>query len=151
MIEAQQAKDSANQKYQAAKKKTEDLPLLEERFTLVTEELRKAQEKLPNKFFMDDILHSTASTAKEAGIVLESFKPGQESVIQGAHQYMELPIKLSISGKYPQTANFFDSIVNLKKIVHLRNISMTAQRKGDGKRSSVMVKTQVELIVFRSV
>lgn len=153
LSEANTAKDNANQKYQEAKKKTEDLPKLESRFTFVTEELRKAQEKLPNKFFMDDILYSTANAAKESGIKLESFKPGAEKQIQGAHSYMELPIKLSISGRYSQVVNFFDTIVHLKKIVHVRNITMTAQRKANagGKGSTVTIKSAVDLIVFRSM
>ena len=151
--DANTAKENANQRYQEAKKKTEDLPKLESRFTFVTEELRKAQEKLPNKFFMDDILYSTANAAKESGIKLESFKPGTEKQIQGAHSYMELPIKLSISGRYSQVVNFFDTIVHLKKIVHVRNITMTAQRKTNagGKGSTVLIKSAVDLIVFRSM
>lgn len=153
LSEANTAKETANQQYQAAKKKTEDLPKLEAKFTFVTEELRKAQEKLPNKFFMDDILYSTANAAKESGIDLVSFKPGDEKIVQGAHQYMEMPVKLSISGRYSQVVNFFDTIVHLKKIVHIRNITMNAQRKANagGKGSTVTIKSAVDLIVFRSV
>ena len=153
LSEANDAKEKANQQYQDAKKKTEDLPKLEAKLTFVTEELRKAQEKLPNKFFMDDILYSTANAAKESGVIMESFKPGEERVVQGAHQYMELPIKLSISGRYSQVVNFFDTIVHLKKIVHVRNITLTAQRKASagGKGDIVTIKSAVDLIVFRSV
>lgn len=151
--EANEAKTAANTQYQEAKKKTEDLPKLEERLTFVTEELRKAQEKLPNKFFMDDILYSTANAAKESGVSLESFKPGDDKVVQGAQQYMEMTIKLSISGRYSQVVNFFDTVVHFKKIVHVRNITMTAQRKtkAGGKGSMVTIKSAVDLVVFRSM
>ncbi len=146
---AQQTKISENKKYQVAKDKTEKLPLLEEKFTKVTEQLRRAQEKLPNKIYMDDILHSTASIAKETGIRFKSFKPGVEQSMQGAHQYAEMPIALDFTAKYSQVMTFFDNIANMEKIIHLRNISMTAVRGGNV-AGNVLVDTKVELIVFRS-
>lgn len=149
---AQETKIAENKKYQVAKSKTEKLPLLEEQFTRVKEQLRKAQEKLPNKIYMDDILHSTASIAKETGIRFKSFKPGAERIVQGSYQYAEMPILLSFTAKYNQIMSFFDNIVNMEKIIHLRNINMSAVR---GKASSggvdvVLIDTQVELVVFRS-
>ncbi len=146
---AQQTKISENKKYQVAKNKKENLPLLEERFTKVTKQLRRAQEKLPNKIYMDDILHSTASLAKETGIRFKSFKPGAERVIKDAHQYAEMPIALDFTAKYSQIMTFFDNIANMEKIIHLRNISMTAVRAHNA-AGSVMIDTKVELIVFRS-
>lgn len=149
---AQQTKTAETKKYQDAKKKKEELPKLEERFATVTEELRKAQEKLPSKFHMDDILHSTASVAKEIGVKMMSFKPSAERMVAGAHRYAELPIKLNLIGKYNQIINFFDSIVNLEKIVHLRNISLKANRQGGPASNAglILINTDVDLIVFRS-
>ena len=145
----QQTKISENKKYKIAKNKKENLPLLEETFAKVTAQLRTAQEKLPNKIYMDDILHSTASIAKETGIRFKSFKPGVEQVMQGAHQYAEMPIALDFTAKYSQVMTFFDNIANMEKIVHLRSISMTAVRGGNAV-GSVLIDTKVELIVFRS-
>lgn len=147
---AQQTKIAENKKYQVAKNKKENLPLLEEKFTNITKQLRKAQEKLPNKIYMDDILHSTASIAKETGIRFKSFKPGAERVLQGAHQYAEMPIELDFTAKYTQVMTFFDNIANMEKIIHLRNLTMTAVRNQKAKGGSVLVNTKVELIVFRS-
>lgn len=146
---AQQTKITENKKYQVAKNKQKKLPLLEEKFTKVTEQLRKAQEKLPNKIYMDDILHSTANIAKEAGIRFKLFKPGAESVKQGAHQYAEMSIALDFTAQYSQIMTFFDNIANMEKIIHLRNISMTAVRE-DNATGSIMIDTKAELIVFRS-
>ena len=146
---AQQTKVAENKKYQVAKNKKENLPLLEEKFTKVTEQLRKAQEKLPNKIYMDDILHSTASIAKETGIRFKSFKPGEERILQGGYQYAELPIALDFTAKYSQVMTFFDNIANMEKIIHLRNINLTAVR-GGAAGGNVLVDTKVELVVFRS-
>lgn len=146
---AQQTKITENKKYQVAKNKQKKLPLLEEKFTKVTEQLRRAQEKLPNKIYMDDILHSTANIAKEAGIRFKLFKPGAESVKQGAHQYAEMSIALDFTAQYSQIMTFFDNIANMEKIIHLRNISMTAVRE-DNVTGNVMIDTKAELIVFRS-
>lgn len=149
---AQQTKITENKKYQVAKNKKENLPLLEEKFTEVTEQLRKAQEKLPNKIYMDDILHSTASLAKETGIRFKSFKPGQERVLQGTYQYAEMPIALDFTAKYSQVMTFFDNIANMEKIIHLRNIQMTAVRNKSSLSSGnvVLIDVKVELVVFRS-
>ena len=147
---AHQNNTAENKKYQIAKNKTEKLPLLEENFNKATEQLRKAQEKLPNKIYMDDILHSTASIAKETGIRFKSFKPGTERTQQGGYQYAETPIALDFTAKYSQVMTFFDNIVNMEKIIHLRNISLIAVRGGAGAGDGVLVDTKVELVVFRS-
>ena len=147
--QAQDNKVAEQKKYQIAKEKSEKLPLLEEKFNKVTEQLRAAQEKLPNKIHMDDILHSTASIAKETGIRFKKFTPGKENVVQGNYKYAEMPIKLAFTAKYNQVMSFFDNIVNMEKIIHLRNISMHAVRKGAG-GETVLIDTNVELVVFRS-
>ena len=146
---AQQTKITESKKYQVAKNKQEKLPLLEEKLTKVTEQLRRAQEKLPNKIYMDDILHSTANIAKDAGIKFNLFKPGAETAKQGAHQYMEMSIALAFTAQYSQVMTFFDNIANMEKIIHLRNINMTAERDNND-TSSVLINTKAELIVFRS-
>ena len=81
-----------------------------------------------------------------------SFKPGAEMVVAGSHRYAELPIELTLIGKYNQIVNFFDSIVNLEKIVHLRNISMRANRQGGSESNAglILIDTKVNLVVFRS-
>jgi len=146
---AQQTKITESKKYQVAKNKQEKLPLLEEKLTKVTEQLRRAQEKLPNKIYMDDILHSTANIAKDAGIKFNLFKPGAETAKQGAHQYKEMSIALDFTAQYSQVMTFFDNIANMEKIIHLRNISMTAERDNNN-ASNVLINTKAELIVFRS-
>ena len=148
--DSQRKKESLEKQYQVAKKKNTELPLLEEKFNLVTEELRQAQEKLPNNFFMDDILHSIATVAKEVGVKMSSFTPQKEITKKGAHTYVELPISVRLVGQYNQIAGFFDRVVNLEKIVHLRNISMSAQREGE-RQVVKHITTSVDLIVFRSV
>ncbi len=149
--EAQQAKVAEQKKYQVAKNKKENLPLLEEKFNKVTEQLREAQETLPNKIYMEDILHTTASIAKETGIRFKSFKPGSETVVKGVYQYAEVPIALDFTAKYSQVMTFFDNIANMEKITHLRNITLGAQRKKGGTIGGVLVDTKAELVVFRSL
>lgn len=135
--------------YEVSKKKSSDLPMLEERFSQQQGILRKAQEKLPSKFHMDDVLHSIASLAKESGATIRSFVPTTEITKPGEFSYAELPISLSLAGSFNQVVGFFDKIVNLEKVVHIRDISMRATRNKEG--SGSLLSVDLKVIVFRSL
>ncbi|MDE3268800.1 MAG: type 4a pilus biogenesis protein PilO [Pseudomonadota bacterium] len=146
--DAQRQKTVVENQYEVAKKKSSELPLLEEKFSKQQGLLRKAQEKLPNKFYMDDVLHSIASLAKESGATIKSFVPMQEVLKAGEFSYAELPISLNMSGTFNQIAGFFDKIVNLEKVVHMRDISISATRAQES--GNAMLSVTLQVIVFRS-
>ena len=146
---AHREKTVIENQYEVAKKKSSDLPMLEEKFSKQQGILRKAQEKLPNEFYMDDVLHSIASLAKESGATIRSFVPTAEVIKSGEFSYAELPISLSLSGSFNQVVGFFDKIVNLEKVVHIRDISMSANRGQEG--SGAVLAVEVKVIVFRSL
>lgn len=144
---AQREKTVIENQYEVAKKKSSELPILEEKFSKQQGILRKAQEKLPNKFYMDDVLHSIASLAKESGATIRSFVPMGEVLRSGQFTYAELPINLNLSGSFNQIVGFFDKIVNLEKVVHIRDISMKANRAQGG---AAVLGVTLKVIVFRS-
>ena len=145
---AQREKTVIENQYEVAKKKSSELPVLEEKFSKQQSVLLKAQEKLPNKFYMDDVLHSIASLAKESGATIKSFVPQAEVLRAGQFSYAELPISLNLSGSFNQVVGFFDKVVNLEKVVHIRDIAMRVNRGQGG--TGAMLDVTLKVIVFRS-
>ena len=74
---------------------------------------------------MGKILQKTAMIAQDVGVDLNLFQPGQGAPAGGVFKYVELPISLQIIGTYVQIATFFDRVVHLDLLVHIKNIELS--------------------------
>lgn len=168
-----QERDVAEKNLNDAKEKKKNLPKLEEQIAKLENEIKEAKKKLPDEFLMDQILEKTEIMAQQLGVSLRVFHPGTGVISDTAFKYLELPIRLDVSGTFGQVLSFFDHIVHMDLLVHVRNTSMSlvsnlAEKKveGEGEKSKISlddekalrwnranakVKATCDMVIFRSL
>ncbi|MEZ4742703.1 MAG: type 4a pilus biogenesis protein PilO [Bdellovibrionota bacterium] len=129
--------DSVQRKLSREQKKRNKIPELEEKLSFTEQQLKESSKRLPDDFKMDEVLQEAASIARDIGVKMKVFDPGEPIASGSAFRYMELPISLEISGKFQQVAAFFDRLVNMEKMVHVRDIKIKHEQKTQTKAKSV--------------
>jgi type IV pilus assembly protein PilO len=93
--------------------------------------------QLPNKTEIETLLTDISQTGISSGLEIELFKP--EGLVPKDF-YAEYPIKLKVTGRYHQFAQFVSGVAALPRIVTLQNIDIKPADKDSG------VKLSMELI-----
>ena len=140
---AENSRDAAKSKFQKAREQKANLPKLEEKLAFTEGELSKASKKLPDEFVMGKILQKTAMIAQDVGVDLQLFQPGKGAPAGSIFKYVELPVSLQVIGTYGQIATFFDRIVHLDLLVHIKNIEMAlaqSSEKSISERTAAQIK-----------
>lgn len=84
--------------------------------------------QLPNKTEIETLLTDISQTGISSGLDIELFKP--EGLVPKDF-YAEYPIKLKVTGRYHQFAQFISGVAALPRIVTLQNIEIKpADKKG---------------------
>jgi type IV pilus assembly protein PilO len=110
-------------------KKLDDLraevQLLQKRLVILT-------EQLPPESEVSDLLRQIQNLVNQSGLTLKSWRPsGRKAHASGL--YEEIPIAITLTGGYHNTALLFDRIGKLTRIVNVMNIKMgTMKMKKDG-------------------
>ncbi len=127
--EASAAEVDARTKFEDSRKQKANLPKMEEDMLFTEEQLRKAKQKLPDDYRIEEVLQKAATVAKEVGVKLVGFDPGEETKHFQNYNYVEMPIKTEIVGRFSQVAAFYDRIVHLENSIFVRNIEMKPAAK----------------------
>ena len=90
--------------------------------------------QLPNKTEIETLLTDISQTGISSGLEIELFKP--EGLIPKDF-YAEYPIKLKVTGRYHQFAQFVSGVAALPRIVTLQNIEIEPAKKTGGVRLSM--------------
>lgn len=77
--------------------------------------------QLPNETEIETLLTDISQTGISAGLEIEYFKP--EGLIQREF-YSEYPIKLKVTGRYHEFAEFISGVAALPRIVTIQNIEI---------------------------
>jgi type IV pilus assembly protein PilO len=85
--------------------------------------------QLPNKTEIETLLTDISQTGISSGLEIELFKP--EGLVPKDF-YAEYPIKLRVTGRYHQFAQFISGVAALPRIVTLQNIEITPASKEGG-------------------
>jgi type IV pilus assembly protein PilO len=101
----------------------EQLRIIEGRFASVLKQL-SAQNKMPG------LLEELSKTGVASGLKFELFAP-QHEVIRDF--YVELPIKISVTGNYFQLARFLSQVADMKRWVTLDDLSISGSSFKDHK------------------
>lgn len=80
--------------------------------------------QLPDKTEIESLLTDISQTGIAAGLEIEFFKPDK---LISKEFYSEYPIKLKVSGRYHQFANFVSGVAALPRIVTLQDIKISPQ------------------------
>ena len=78
--------------------------------------------QLPSKTEVAELLVDISQTGLENGLEFELFKPLSEKPVEF---YSELPIKISVTGKYHEFGKFISDVAALPRIVTLQDFSIT--------------------------
>ncbi|SME93247.1 type 4a pilus biogenesis protein PilO [Pseudobacteriovorax antillogorgiicola] len=145
-------KGSAESKFENGKRKVAQLPALLSKLSDIEGQLGKAKRILPDEVEMDTILASVGTLEKEFNIQITRFQPGQEVQPNPQIEYKEVPVTLEVRGRFPQIMQFYDSLVHLPNLTHLRNISLeNVEGDADGEGASRMVVGRSKLILFKGM
>lgn len=125
---AQVNKDAAEKKFEEANKKKNELPKLEEKLLQSEAEMVEARRKLPDELHMNQILEKTEILSQQDGVVLNAFDPGEGVISESAFKFVELPVKINVTGTFGQIVSFFDHLVHLEILVNLRNIALNLDK-----------------------
>jgi len=99
--------------------------------------------QLPNKTEIETLLTDISQTGISAGLEIEYFKP--EGLIQREF-YAEYPIKLRLTGRYHEFAEFISGVAALPRIVTMQGINIEpADKKGGG----VKLKMDVTAVTYQ--
>jgi len=92
--------------------------------------------QLPNKTEIETLLTDISQTGISSGLEIELFKP--EGLVPKDF-YAEYPIKLKVTGRYHQFAQFVSGVAALPRIVTLQNIKIEPTDKDSGVKLSMEV------------
>ena len=90
--------------------------------------------QLPNKTEIETLLTDISQTGISSGLEIELFKP--EGLVPKDF-YAEYPIKLKVTGRYHQFAQFVSGVAALPRIVTLQNIKIEPAGKDAGVKLSM--------------
>lgn len=108
------------------------LPKFQAEYEKMQQQLDQALTELPNEKEIPTLLTNIATLAKDQGLDVLRFKPGNESV-KGF--YAEVPVEIKLVGSYHQVAMFFQSVGDLSRIVNIGNLVMGGTKVNDGRAS----------------
>jgi type IV pilus assembly protein PilO len=85
--------------------------------------LEAAVAQLPNAKEIPDLIDGISSSAERSGLKIQIFRPGKE-VPKGF--YAEVPVKMTVEGKYESLYEFSGKIGNLPRIVNLGGMNIVS-------------------------
>lgn len=136
---------TARDKFESSRQQKANLPKLEEELAFTEEQLLKAKKKLPDSYKIEDVLQKAATIAKEVGVKLVQFDPGDEVPHVEDYKYVELPIKTELQGRFSQIAAFFDRVVHLENSIFVRKIEMTRNTLEKATDATLAKKTEFQI------
>jgi len=121
--------DELSNKLMIAKKNAAKLPKLRAQMKAAEREFAEASKALPERREMPTLVTIISQSGGESGLEFQLFQPGAEVNKQF---YTEIPLLLRLKGGYHNTAEFFDRVAALPRIVTIRDIAISpSQKKGE--------------------
>lgn len=144
-----QSHDATKIKLDRAVRSTAELPQLEQRLAGIELGLDRARRFLPKSIEFDEILAQTGLFEKELGVQVVRFVPGAEAQPNTEMRYAEVPVEITVRAEFGKAMQFFDRLVHMDKLTHLRNVSFERSRDVDADAGEVVAKAS--LILFRDL
>jgi type IV pilus assembly protein PilO len=109
----------------------------EKDIALLQEQLKVAMAKLPEQKEIPGLLISMSEAEGLGGVEFQLFEP---LAPVEKEFYAELPVKISFTGIYHDTAIFFEKVAKLSRIVNVSDISMERREgaKDSGSRGPIL-------------
>jgi len=128
------------QSFEAKAKKAANLDALKRQMADMKQSFGDMLRRLPNKTEVAALLVDISQQGLAAGLEFQLFKPGKEIP---AEFYVELPIKIKVTGTYHQFGQFVSGVADLPRIVTLHDIHIVdaSNRKNQKGEKLVMELT----------
>jgi Tfp pilus assembly protein PilO len=125
---AETAEKDAARKLVDADKKLKNLEKTEGELAFTTDQLKKAETRLPDNVAIDEILRNIGKSAKDSGVTIAEFQPMSEMTRGDEYKYTEIPLKMTVEAhEYSQICSWLDTISGLKSKLYLKSWSLMRQ------------------------
>jgi type IV pilus assembly protein PilO len=104
----------------------QELPKFEQEFKKLDREFKEAASKLPEEKEIPSLIDSVYAEVSASGLESNTFAPKAEVK---KDIYAEIPIDMKVYGSYYDLANFFDRVSKLPRIVNIRDLNLTQEKK----------------------
>ena len=118
--------EDLDNKLTIARAKAAKLPKLRAQMKAEEAKFALASKALPERREIPSLLTSISQSGGDAGLEFQLFQPGGE--VNRAF-YVEIPVSVKVKGGYHNTAEFFDRVAALSRIVTIKDISITPADK----------------------
>jgi type IV pilus assembly protein PilO len=110
-----------------------DLPRFEAEYEQLHQRWSMAAELLPTDKQSAALLRKITLAGQQTGVQFMLFKPG---VSKSQSYYTELPVDVSVQGTYHQVGSFLAELANLRRIVTVGSLKLTAAPQNDYSNST---------------
>lgn len=131
-IKALDAKiDEQNNKIAASQAKAAKLDVLIKENEKLVRRLGELRQYLPEEKEISTLLKEISDRAIDAGLVMQSWKPGQKTTHSSGIVY-EIPVSVIVRGTYHDLGKFLSSLTKLNRIVNIGNIAIGSAKMTTG-------------------
>lgn len=110
------------------------LPKLKEQMIEIQENLKELQSRLPNQAQVGGLITDISQQAIASSLKSELFEPQAE---KPGTLYVEIPIKLKLSGNYHSFGKFVSGVAAMSRIVTLHDVSIKTNTSGPFKEAQL--------------
>ena len=111
-----------------ARQAVADLPRFQAEFAALHERYELAKELLPEDREFPGLLRKITLTGQQAGIEFSVVQP-EPPITQG--KYIELPIRITVTGGYHQFGQFLAQLANMRRIINVTDIGINQFNEPD--------------------
>ncbi len=136
----EEATESAKKREYAQKqRKAANLENYKAQLVEMNESFGTMLRQLPNKAEIADLLVEVSQTGLASGLEFKSFEPRAETAKEF---YSEVPINISVLGKYNEFGDFISGLASLPRIVTIHDVEITRNKKDSNElKLSAIAKT----------
>ncbi len=131
--------------FEIKQKKAANLAALEKQMEDMAQTFGEMLKRLPGKTEVAALLVDISQQGLASGLEFELFKPGVEAP---ADFYVELPIKIRVTGNYHQFGEFVSGVADLPRIVTQHDIQIT-RASGTGKQGGTTLVMETTAKTYR--
>jgi type IV pilus assembly protein PilO len=127
------------------------------------EQLRLALTKLPDQREIPGLLYSVAQAGRDAGVDFLLFEPkrgapappppvqpqkGAAAAPVSDKFYEEIPVQVTVTGSYHNTALFFEKVAKLPRIINIEDVIMSEGKNVKGRDRSINTSCVIKTYMF---
>ena len=132
--------ESLNRRIVATQRVVEQIEQYKKEVASLKEDLQMILAKLPDQKEIPHLLTSVSEAGRSAGLDFILFEP---TAPVSQEFYAEIPVKITVEGKYNDIAVFFDSVANLPRIANIMDVEIKRGGKDAGEdilRADCLIK-----------